>query len=167
MIALFRRRYGAGPLHLLAMLAGFAVAGYAATRVLADGGPIIAIGIWFVGAALGHDIVFYPLYALTDLAAHARLVRRHRPVPAVRGVAWINYLRVPVALSGLLMLIWFPLILGGRGAEFLITTGNGTEVYLGRWLAVSGVLFAGSAVLYAWRVRRAGGPAASTGDGGV
>lgn len=158
MTALFRRLYGAGPLHLIAVLTSVALAGYAATRVLADGGPMIAIGVWFVGAALGHDVVFYPLYAIADLAAHARIVQRHRPAPAVRGVAWINYVRVPVALSGLLLLIWFPLILGGRAEAFRNTTGNGTEVYLGRWLAVSGVLLLVSGVLYAWRVRRAPAP---------
>jgi hypothetical protein len=158
MTAAFRRRYGAGPLHLFAIVVAVALAGYAATRVLADGGPILAIGIWFVGAALAHDVVFYPLYALTDLAAHARVAQRHRPAPAVRGVPWINYVRMPAALSGLLLLIWFPLILGGRAQAFLDTTGIGTEVYLGRWLAVTGVLFLVSGVLYAWRVRRAAVP---------
>jgi hypothetical protein len=58
-------------------------------------------------------------------------------------------------LSGLLLLIWFPLILRGRGQAFLDTTGNGTEVYLGRWLAVTGVLLLVSGLLYALRVRRA------------
>ena len=155
MITFFRRRYGAGPLHLFAMVAALALAGYAATRVAADGGPLVAVGVWFVGAALGHDVVFYPLYAVADVAAHARVVTRHRPAPALRGVAWINYLRVPTALSGLLLLIWFPLILGGRAQAFLDTTGTATDVYLGRWLAVTGILFLAAGVLYALRVRRA------------
>jgi hypothetical protein len=50
MIALFRRHYGASPLHLLALPASFALAGYAGAG---DNGPLIDIGIWFVGAAIG------------------------------------------------------------------------------------------------------------------
>jgi hypothetical protein len=153
MTAGFRRRYGHGPLHLLAQLVAIALAGYAASRVLAENGPWLALLVWFVGAALGHDLVLYPLYALADAAGQFRLLRRSRPLPAPAGVPWINHVRVPLALSGLLFLIWFPLILGGRAQAFLDTTGVGTEVYLGRWLAVSGALLLGSAVVYAVRVR--------------
>lgn len=155
MITLFRRHYGASPLHLFALLTSFALAGYAVTRVLADNGPLLNIGIWFVGAAIGHDAVLYPLYAITDVAAHNRLLRRHRPPPALAGVPWINYLRVPVALSALLMLVWFPLILGGRDDAFAGATGLHTNVYLGRWLGIAAVLFLGSAIVYAVRLGRA------------
>ena len=48
-----------------------------------------------------------PLYTLADRSAAA--VFRHIP-PKLPTVQWINYLRVPVVLSGLLLLIWFPLI---------------------------------------------------------
>lgn len=154
MIQLFRRRYGARPLHLLALLASFALAGYAVTRVLADGAPLTAVLIWFVGAAVGHDLVLYPLYAIADSTAHARLFRRHRPVPAIQGVPWINYLRVPLGISALLMLLWFPLILGGRADAFFGATGQTTDVYLGRWLGITGVLFLGSAAAYALKIRR-------------
>lgn len=154
MITLFRRGYGASPLHLLALLASFALAGYAVTRVLADDGPLLAIGIWFVGAAVGHDAVLYPLYAITDLAAHNRLLGRHRPPPDLAGVPWINHLRVPVGLSALLLLVWFPLILGGRDEAFAAATGLHTDVYLGRWLGITGALFLGSAVVYAVRIGR-------------
>ncbi|HEY9416691.1 MAG TPA: hypothetical protein VIQ30_18205 [Pseudonocardia sp.] len=155
MITLFRRGYGASPLHLLALLSSFALAGYAVTRVLADNGPLIDIGIWFVGAAVGHDAVLYPLYAISDIAAHNRLLRRHRPTPSLAGVPWINHLRVPVALSGLLMLVWFPLILGGRDDAFAGATGLHTNVYLGRWLGITATLCLGSAVVYAVRLGRA------------
>ena len=158
MIALFRRHYGASPLHLLALLSSFALAGYAVTRVLADHGPLIDIGIWFVGAAIGHDAVLYPLYAITDIAAHNRLLKRHRPAPSLAGVPWINHLRIPVALSGLLMLVWFPLILGGRDDGFAAATGLHTFVYMNRWLGITAVLFLGSAIVYAVRLGRAIGP---------
>lgn len=152
----FRRLYGESPLHLLLQLAAIGLAGYAASRVLAEGAPWLALLTWFVGAAILHDLLFVPLYAVADVAAQRRLFRRHRPLPAAAGVAWINHVRVPVAFSALLMLVWFPLILGGREAAFTAATGLGTEVYLGRWLGVTGVLFAASALLYAVRVRRAG-----------
>ncbi|MGH3567013.1 MAG: hypothetical protein ACRDRH_13465 [Pseudonocardia sp.] len=150
------RLYGAGPLHLLSLLGCFAVAGYAASRVLAEGGPWPALLTWFVGAAIAHDLVLYPLYAIADSTAHARLFRRCRRPPSVRGVPWINYLRVPVGLSALLLLLWFPLILGGREDAFFGATGLSTDVYLGRWLAITGALFLGSAVGYAGAIRRAG-----------
>lgn len=151
----FRRFYGERPLHLLLHLAALGLAGYAASRVLAEGAPWLAIATWFVGAAVLHDVAFLPVYALADSAAQGRLLRRARPLPAASGVAWINHLRVPVAFSGLLLLVWFPLILGGREDAFTGATGFTTDVYLGRWLGVTGVLFAGSALLYAVRVRRA------------
>lgn len=154
MITFFRRRYGASPLHLLALLASFAIAGYAVARVLADNGPLLNIGIWFVGAAIGHDALLYPLYAITDVA-HNRLLRRYRRLPALVGVPWINHLRVSVALSGLLLLVWFPLILGGRDDAFAGATGLHTDVYLGRWLGIVASLFLGSAIVYAVRLGRA------------
>lgn len=155
MITLFRRGYGASPLHLLALLSSFALAGYAVTRVLADHGPLLNIMIWFVGAAIGHDAVLYPLYAISDIAAYNRLLKRHRPPPSLAGVPWINHLRVPVALSGLLLLVWFPLILGGLDDAFASATGLHTDVYMSRWLGITAVLCLGSAVLYAARLGRA------------
>ncbi len=151
-----RRLYGDSSLHLFAQLVAFALAGYAASRVLVENGPWLALAVWFVGAALGHDLVLYPLYALADAAGQFRLLRRTRPLLAVRDVPWINHLRAPVALSALLLLVWFPLILGGRADAFEAATGLGTEVYLGRWLAVTGVLFLVSGLAYAVRIRRAG-----------
>ena len=61
-------------LQLLSLLASFAVAGYAAVRLLA-GNPI-GIGAWFVGSAVVHDLVLFPLYAGID-AALVMLLRRH------------------------------------------------------------------------------------------
>ncbi|MER6952208.1 hypothetical protein ABT294_50190 [Nonomuraea sp. NPDC000554] len=155
--ATYRRlaaRYGADPLHLLALIACFALAGYAATRVVAAG---IWVGflVWFVGAAIIHDLLLYPLYALADVAVQRRPWRRRRPPSAP--VAWapsINYVRVPAALSGLLFLIWFPLILRLSEANYRRSTALDLSPYLGRWLLVTGVLFAGSALVYAIRTRR-------------
>ena len=144
--------YGADPLHLLALLACFALAGYAASRVV-GAGIWVGFAIWFVGAAIVHDLVLYPLYALADVAVQRRRWGRRRPGPHVRWTPWINYLRVPAGLSGLLLLVWFPLILRQSEETYRKAVGLDTSPFLGRWLLVTGVLFAGSALAYALRVR--------------
>lgn len=144
----FLRWYGASPLHLLTMAGCFALAGYAAAQVVPA--HDVAVPVWFVGAVVGHDLVLMPLYALADRSVLA--VFRHRP-PAQPGVPWINYLRVPVVLSGILLLIWFPLILR-LPAGFPRTTGLPLPEYLWHWLGVTGALFLLSAGAYALRMRR-------------
>jgi hypothetical protein len=68
----------------------------------------------------------------------------------------VNYLRVPAALALLLLLVWFPLILGLSAGTYHRASGLSASPYLGRWLAVTGVLFTGSAACYAVALRRAG-----------
>jgi hypothetical protein len=141
------RWYGAGPLHLLALLGSFALAGYAAIRFV----PANPIGVaaWFVAGVVGHDLVLLPLYSLLDLGAAA--VLRHRPASLPAGSS-INHLRVPVILSGLLFLMFLPLILRlPPGFEHI--TGRPVTPYLSHWLLVTAALFAGSALLLAYRLR--------------
>jgi peroxiredoxin len=140
------RWYGAGPLHLLTMAGCFALAGYAAVRLL----PHNAVGIliWFVAAVVGHDLLLMPLYTLADRSVLA--VFRHRPLNLPTG-RWINYLRVPAVLSGVLLLIWFPLIFRLPG-HFTAATTLPLSPYLWHWLAVTGVLFLLSATALAGRV---------------
>ena len=150
-----RRHYGAGPLHLLALLSCFAFSGYVATRVV--GAPGAArIGLWFGGAVIGHDLVLYPLYTVADHVLHPRTTRPRR---AAR-VLTTNHLRIPALISGLLLLIWFPLIFGLSADAYHANIGLTTQPYLGRWLLVTGILFGGSALLLALRMgvrsRRAG-----------
>ncbi|WP_218001983.1 hypothetical protein [Microtetraspora malaysiensis] len=147
-------RYGADPLHLLALLACFTLAGYAASRVVVAG---IWVGfvVWFVGAAIIHDLVLYPLYAVADIAVRWRPWRRVRPSAVLsHPPPWINYLRVPLALSALLLLVWFPLILRLSQDGYRRSVALDTTPFLGRWLLVTGLLFAGSALAYAVRLRR-------------
>src|ERR1700723_1658250 len=89
------RWYGANPLHLLTMLASFALGGYAAVQLLKL--DAFGIAVWFAGAVIGHDLLLMPLYTLADRSAAA--VLQHIP-PRLPTVQWINYLRVPVVLSG-------------------------------------------------------------------
>jgi peroxiredoxin len=124
----------------------FALAGYAAVELL----PHNAVGIliWFVAAVVGHDLLLLPLYTLADRSVLA--VFRHRPLN-LPTAPWINYLRVPAVLSGVLLLIWFPLIFRLPG-HFTASTTLPLSPYLWHWLAVTGVLFLLSATALAVRV---------------
>jgi hypothetical protein len=153
--------YGASPLHLGGQLACLAVAGYAAVQLL--GTRPAAVLLWFVGAAVLNDLVLAPLYLLLD-----RSGRRRGALPS-----WWNHVRVPAAVSLLLLLVWFPEI-ARRSHSYTRLTGLDASVYLGRWLAVSGVLFALSALalvvgrLRAARRRGSGGqPPGDDGDAGA
>lgn len=147
-----RRAYGARPAHLVLLAGCFAFAGYVIDRVVQV--PYAwMIGVYFVGAAVLHDFVLFPLDALVD-----RLMRRIR-LPSGHGAAppLINHIRIPALLSGLLFLMFFPLVLGLGERTYRSATGLGTGPYLGRWLLVTGILFAGSALLYLGRLWRARG----------
>ena len=143
----FKRWYGANPLHLLAMLGCFALAWYAGAGLL-HAKPV-GVVVWFAGAVVGHDLILMPLYALADKSVMT--VFRHRP-PKLPTVPWINYLRVPVVLSGMLLLLWFPLIFR-IPSHFPRTTDLSLDPYLGHWLLVTGALFLLSAVVFAVRLR--------------
>ena len=143
----FLHWYGASPLHLLTMAGCFALAGYAAAELLPNNA--IGIPVWFAGAVIAHDLILMPLYTLADRSALA--VVRHRP-PKLPAVQWINYLRVPVVLSGLLLLIWFPLIFR-LPTGFPAATTLSLNPYLWHWLAVTGALFLLSAAALAVRLR--------------
>ena len=143
----FPRWYGAGPLHLLTMLGCFALAGYATAELLPNNA--VGIPIWFVGAVIGHDVILMPMYTVADRSVMAVLRHRRPQLPAV---PWINYLRIPVALSGLLLLIWFPLIVRLPG-RFTLTTTLSLDPFLWHWLAVTGALFLLSATALAVRLR--------------
>jgi hypothetical protein len=142
------RWYGASPLHLLALLACFGLAGYASARLFSS--QTVAVIAWFLGAVIGHDLLLLPLYSLADRSVMAAF--RHR-APELPALAWINYIRVPAALSGLLLLVWFPLILR-LPAPYSSSTGLSADPYVWHWLAVTGTLFLLSAVAFALRLRR-------------
>ncbi len=131
------------PFQILLLACSFALAGYAGARLFADDWRGVAL--WLVGAALLHDLVLLPLYALADRAL-------------VRGLGsagrreWTMYVRVPAALSALLLLVWFPLISGMVDQRYRSATGLSADGFLARWLLITAVLFGGSALLLAIRV---------------
>jgi len=139
--------YGASPVHLAALVAGGAVSAYAVSRVPSLE-VLLQIALWFVGTLLVHDLVLFPVYAAADNVG--AWVHRRRSGPGPR-VPWVNHVRVPAVLSGLLLLAWFPLILR-LSSGFERASGRANDVYLGRWLLVTGVLCAISAALYLARV---------------
>ncbi|MER6061387.1 hypothetical protein ABT167_09220 [Streptomyces sp. NPDC001792] len=134
------------PFQLLLLACSFALAAYAGVRLLA--GDWFGVALWIVGAALVHDLVLLPLYTVADRAVTGGLGAAGR-----RG--WTLYVRVPALLSGLLLLVWFPLISGMVDRRYRSATGLSSDGFLTRWLLITAVLFGGSAVLLAWRVRRA------------
>ncbi|WP_390897647.1 hypothetical protein [Streptomyces justiciae] len=134
------------PVQLLLLACSFALAAYAGVRLFAD--DWFGVAVWLVGAALLHDLVLLPVYAVAD-----RVVVRG--LGAVRGREWVMYVRVPAALSCLLLLVWFPLISGMVDRRYRSATGLSPDGFLGRWLLITAVLFGGSALLLAVRVRRA------------
>jgi hypothetical protein len=150
----FTRRYGAHPLHLLAFIASFGLAGYAATALFHR--QTIRVAVWFIGAAVGHDILLLPLYGLANLS----LTRIWRLAPRTESVPWLNYVRFPAAISLLLLLIYIPEISRRRTAQFA-NSGLSNHPYFAHWLLVTGILFAISAISYAARlaqVARSGRP---------
>jgi hypothetical protein len=155
-----QRWYGAHVLHLLAMAGCFALAGYAAVQLLA--GRTLAVALWFLGAALLHDLILLPAYTGADRGAQALLHTRTSPIapdapphgkrrPAAPPV--INYVRVPTFLSGLFLLVWFPLILNSSG-PYPGATGLTETPYLGRWLLITASLYTAAAALLALRLLR-------------
>jgi len=126
------------PLHLALLACTFALAGYAGVRLLA--GDRFGVALWFVGAALLHDLVLLPLYAALDRGVV-------RAFDAAGHRERVMYVRVPAALSALLLLVWFPLISGRADRRYRNATGLPADGFLGRWLLITAVLFAGSALL--------------------
>lgn len=130
------------PLQLLLLVCSFALATYAGVRLLKD--DWLGVALWFVGAALLHDLVLVPLYSALDRALRAGNAAR-----------WTLYVRVPAVLSGLALLVWCPLIFGLSAGPYRSATGLDPDVFLLRWLLITAVLFGGSALLLVLRLRRA------------
>jgi hypothetical protein len=150
MSTVFRRVYGSHPLHLLTLIAGFALFGY----VIATIGPQDlwnprtwwqSIVVWFAAAVIAHDLVLFPIYALVD---RLLLLSWRTPIP----VSLVNYVRVPALASGLSLLVFLPGIIEQGAPTYLAATGQTQEPFLGRWLLLTAAVFAISAVVYAVRL---------------
>ncbi|MFU8854940.1 hypothetical protein ACNAW0_28820 [Micromonospora sp. SL1-18] len=151
--ARFRTAYGAPLRHLLPLAAGFAVTGWVALRLAGE--PAVGrMLIWFVGAAIAHDFVLFPIYGLAD--AVLRRASGPRGVPP-SGPAPLNHIRVPALAAGLLFLVYLPGILRLDRPAYLAASGQDQRPFLARWLLATAALFLAGAVGYAlrwWWARR-------------
>ncbi|MFI6133815.1 hypothetical protein [Micromonospora sp. NPDC051141] len=156
------------------MIACFALTGWVALRLSqeATAGRML---LWFVGAAVAHDLVLFPIYASADRVLRGTLGRGHRgedglTAGAQRSVprraeqaslrpSALNHIRVPALASGLLFLVYLPGILRQGQETYVAATGQNQQPYLVRWLALSATLFLVSAGWYLvrrFRWRRVG-----------
>lgn len=155
-LAVFVRLYGSRPLHLLTLIAGFALFGYVVATIepATLWNPHVwwqSIIVWFAAAVIAHDLVLFPIYACLDrLLAHIHAApKRVRPAA---GVPVLNYLRVPALGAGLTLLVFLPGIVEQGAGTYLAATGQTQAPFLGRWLLLSAAMFAVSAGVYAIRV---------------
>ena len=149
MISAWKRVYGESPLHLLAQLVAFAIAAYAFLQVVeVRSTDTLNLVLWFLAGALLHDLIFVPIYLVLDLVARLG-IQDH----ALRRVRAVNHIRFPVAISGVMFLTLFPLILGRGKDNFVRTAGQQPPDYLARWALITAAVLAVSAVAYAIRLR--------------
>lgn len=150
----FIRLYGSRPLHLLTLIAGFALLAYvvATIKPVALWNPGVwwqSIIVWFAAAIVAHDLVLFPIYAVLD-----RLLSRTADRLAPRGVPVLNHIRVPALGAGLTLLVFLPGIIKQGAATYVAATGQTQDPFLGRWLLLTAAMFGVSAGIYAVRVVR-------------
>lgn len=160
MMARWRSGYGAGPAHLIALLASFAIAGAAVVGWFERPRDVTTVLIWFAASVVLHDLVLLPVYSLLDRMTTGWLARRYeRDRAGRRGASrQVNpapYLRIPALLSALLLAVFGPVILGLGTRSELTASGIAERGYAARWLLVSGVMFAVSGAAYAVAAARA------------
>ncbi|HTX95575.1 MAG TPA: hypothetical protein VME67_12395 [Mycobacterium sp.] len=151
-VAGFARLYGSRPLHLLTLIAGFALLGY----VVATIKPATlwnsqvwwqSIIVWFAAAIIANDLLLFPIYALLDW-----MLTRALGTPARANPPVLNYVRVPALGAGLTLLVFLPGIIKQGASTYWAATGQTQDPFLGRWLLLTAALFAISAGIYAIRV---------------
>ena len=153
-MARFRTVYGSNPLHLLTLVAGFALFGY----VLATMKPVTlwnpdtwwqSIAVWFAAAIIANDLVLFPVYAIVDRILVA--ANQIRPMGET-SVSVLNHLRVPALGAALTLVVFLPGIIEQGAPAYVAATGQTQEPFLGRWLLLTAAMFGASAVVYAVRL---------------
>ena len=157
----FRTFYGANPLHLLALLASLALTAYVVHTLGATNlwNPKVwwqSTLVWFIGAIIAHDLILFPLYAFADrsLSSAMRAVRGRRSSEKPTLPA-LNFIRIPFLATALMFLIYFPGIVRQGAGTYARATGQTQDPILARWLLISAIIFALSALAYAIRLRSA------------
>jgi hypothetical protein len=123
---------------LLAYLALLPLCAWALLELL-GGRSAERIALWLVVAVVVHDLVVLPLYSGADRAAQTLL-------PGA-----VNYVRVPAALSLLMLVVFWGTIAGAGETAYHATSGNTFDGYAERWLLATAALFAASGLAYLLR----------------
>ena len=156
----FSVMYGSSPAHLLLGLATLVVSAWAVVEAFSRDSPL-SLTKWFGGSILAHDLVLLPLYSLL-LIGLLRVVggreARERSSPSRRRLLVLNHVRVPAALSLLMLLVFFPFVLGLAEGGYRGVSGLSTDPFLPRWLLLSAGLFLLSGLALAVRLARDGAP---------
>jgi hypothetical protein len=139
---LWIRSYG-GPVWTLPVFIGcLLVTGYVADKIV-EGPMAFRIIVWFAAAAVLHDFVLFPAYTLLDRATGAIRLPRSAGLHSA-----INYVRVPAALSLLMLLIFAPTIVGRGSRAFYAASGLGRIDVFVRWVLLSLAFFVISGAVY-------------------
>ena len=123
---------------VLAYLALLPLCAWALLELLGGSGAT-RIALWLVAAVVVHDLVVLPLYSGADRAARGVLG------PAV------NYVRIPAALSLLMLVVFWGTIAGAGERAYRATSGETFDGYAERWLLATAALFAASGLVYLLR----------------
>ena len=123
---------------LLAYLALLPLCAWALLEVLGGRGSE-RIALWLVAAVVVHDLVVLPLYSGADRAAQTLLGRS------------VNHVRIPAALSLLMLVVFWGTIAGAGEPAYRATSGRTFDGYAARWLLATAALFAGSGLVYLLR----------------
>ncbi len=144
--ARFRQLYGASPVHAAGIGASLLIVGVAVSGwfdVGTDGA--VRVLIWFVGAIIAHDLVFLPLVQVVNRVVFHRAAPPAAVSPAHARLR--NHVRIPAMLSGLLLLVFAPVILRANRNDYGAASSLSPDPYLHRWLLLSAGLFALSAAI--------------------
>ena len=184
-MTLFRRLYGKNPLHLAGHLIVIGITAYLLSIMFqARFAPEpLNLVLWLLGGAVLHDAVLLPIYGVLNAAftrgvgggdgtsvkelamgpaqsSKVSAAERSAAQPptsrdAQRAVPVINHIRTPIVVSAVLFLVFLPRILERQPQNFLNALGHEPPDFFARWLFVTALLIAGSAVLYGMRRIRA------------
>lgn len=150
---LIPRLYGSSPAHLVASVVGLVIAAFGIVRIFAFTNPWSVV-LWLVAAIVLHDVVLLPVYTLVRRMLVGLLgVERDRR----RRVPILAHLVVPTVVSGLLLLVWFPLVFGLGADVFTSVSKTSNDPYASRWLLITAGVYLFSALVYAVRAVRARG----------
>ncbi|MEV4422766.1 hypothetical protein AB0L40_22730, partial [Patulibacter sp. NPDC049589] len=158
LLTAWRRTYGASPAHLLLHLAAITLIAWVLSQSFDArySASYLNLAIWMVAGAIINDFVAIPLYVGADRAARGLWGRVRGPRPAGPRTAprpgtvlGNGHVRVPLAMSAVLLLVYFPNIAHKAPAGHRLSTGLAEQPdYATRWLAITAGLMVASGLLH-------------------